>query len=243
MSWEPEKKEVSRLQIGRNDPCWCGSGRKYKHCHLDRENQTPIPFREHSKEIKRKFAAKTCLAPSAWLDKCSGKIVRAHTVPKSGSLQQIAQDGHVYSFVPSLEYVEKNHGPGPTLWGINKASTFSGFCSHHDNTTFAPLEKQVFGGTSEQCFLLGYRALAVELYKKHAASQISSLQNADKGIPLEAQVEFQLIPIKPLQNRAPKASIPGLKPLQVQHTTKCSKNREFDTIRAYVIELRRTHHQ
>jgi uncharacterized protein YecA (UPF0149 family) len=19
---------------GRNDPCWCGSGRKYKHCHL-----------------------------------------------------------------------------------------------------------------------------------------------------------------------------------------------------------------
>jgi hypothetical protein len=20
--------------VGRNDPCWCGSGRKYKHCHL-----------------------------------------------------------------------------------------------------------------------------------------------------------------------------------------------------------------
>jgi hypothetical protein len=21
-------------QLGRNDPCWCGSGKKYKHCHL-----------------------------------------------------------------------------------------------------------------------------------------------------------------------------------------------------------------
>jgi preprotein translocase subunit SecA len=20
-------------QIGRNDPCWCGSGKKYKKCH------------------------------------------------------------------------------------------------------------------------------------------------------------------------------------------------------------------
>ena len=21
------------MKIGRNDPCWCGSGRKYKQCH------------------------------------------------------------------------------------------------------------------------------------------------------------------------------------------------------------------
>jgi preprotein translocase subunit SecA len=34
---EPIRKLV---QIGRNDPCWCGSGKKYKHCHykLDRAN-------------------------------------------------------------------------------------------------------------------------------------------------------------------------------------------------------------
>lgn len=24
-------------KIGRNDPCHCGSGKKYKHCHADRE--------------------------------------------------------------------------------------------------------------------------------------------------------------------------------------------------------------
>ena len=32
--------ETSRIQraepkLGRNEPCWCGSGKKYKKCHLD----------------------------------------------------------------------------------------------------------------------------------------------------------------------------------------------------------------
>ena len=26
-----------RRDLGRNEPCWCGSGRKYKKCHLGRE--------------------------------------------------------------------------------------------------------------------------------------------------------------------------------------------------------------
>jgi preprotein translocase subunit SecA len=24
----------SQRSLGRNDPCWCGSGKKYKHCHM-----------------------------------------------------------------------------------------------------------------------------------------------------------------------------------------------------------------
>jgi hypothetical protein len=27
-------------QIGRNDPCWCGSGKKYKNCHLQRDRES-----------------------------------------------------------------------------------------------------------------------------------------------------------------------------------------------------------
>jgi preprotein translocase subunit SecA len=31
---QPQQRVVSeRDQIGRNDPCWCGSGKKYKRCH------------------------------------------------------------------------------------------------------------------------------------------------------------------------------------------------------------------
>jgi SAM-dependent methyltransferase len=26
---------ISQVRLGRNDPCWCGSTKKYKHCHLD----------------------------------------------------------------------------------------------------------------------------------------------------------------------------------------------------------------
>lgn len=29
--------EAPRPLVGRNDPCWCGSGRKYKKCHLDED--------------------------------------------------------------------------------------------------------------------------------------------------------------------------------------------------------------
>lgn len=30
---------VNERDVGRNDPCWCGSGRKYKHCHLDEDRR------------------------------------------------------------------------------------------------------------------------------------------------------------------------------------------------------------
>ena len=32
---EDETYVRSEPKIGRNDPCWCGSGKKYKKCHLD----------------------------------------------------------------------------------------------------------------------------------------------------------------------------------------------------------------
>jgi uncharacterized protein YecA (UPF0149 family) len=28
---------VNERKIGRNEPCWCGSGKKYKKCHLPLE--------------------------------------------------------------------------------------------------------------------------------------------------------------------------------------------------------------
>lgn len=35
MNWK-KRKEVNKMEKpGRNDPCWCGSGKKYKKCHID----------------------------------------------------------------------------------------------------------------------------------------------------------------------------------------------------------------
>ena len=27
------RKAIQMVKLNRNDPCWCGSGRKYKQCH------------------------------------------------------------------------------------------------------------------------------------------------------------------------------------------------------------------
>jgi SEC-C motif len=32
-------ESVPERKLSRNDPCWCGSGKKYKHCHLRRDTK------------------------------------------------------------------------------------------------------------------------------------------------------------------------------------------------------------
>ncbi len=44
-----------RILPGRNDLCWCDSGRKYKKCHLIKDK---IYFKEHPK--KKRIAKKSC---------------------------------------------------------------------------------------------------------------------------------------------------------------------------------------
>lgn len=177
----------------RNKPCWCGSGKKYKKCHLNRENEEPQNIWELGKSYKKNFNVAKCSAPESFKENCKGKIVRAHTVPKSGSLKQISRNGHVYSYVPSVENLIKNKGQfRPTLLGINKASTFSGFCAYHDRVIFAPIEAEAFVGSPEHCFLLGYRATSREHYTKHAAGEtIPYMARADAGKPYGIQRRIQ----------------------------------------------------
>jgi len=34
-AFSSQSRPVSGSEPARNEPCWCGSGRKYKRCHLD----------------------------------------------------------------------------------------------------------------------------------------------------------------------------------------------------------------
>ena len=36
-----EDEPSRRGKVGRNDPCWCGSGKKYKKCHLLEDEKNP----------------------------------------------------------------------------------------------------------------------------------------------------------------------------------------------------------
>ncbi len=38
----PAAGRPQRPQIGRNDPCWCGSGKKYKKCHLAQDEKEKV---------------------------------------------------------------------------------------------------------------------------------------------------------------------------------------------------------
>ncbi len=48
----PAKGEMPAL-VGRNDPCHCGSGKKYKKCHLSQDE-----------EAERKLLAKAAIPPT-----------------------------------------------------------------------------------------------------------------------------------------------------------------------------------
>jgi len=157
------------LKIGRNDICWCGSGKKFKHCHLGRDTKPKVELYNAEKLLRKSSSKQYCCCPESFKSECSRKIVRAHTVPKSSSLKKIAKNGHLYHLQPDLDLTIKNQGiMEPTNIGVNRASTFTGFCGHHDKQIFSPLEDKNFTNSLEQCFLLFYRAICFSYYQKRA---------------------------------------------------------------------------
>lgn len=177
-----------------NKPCWCGSGKKYKKCHLNRENLSPVNPWEAAKGFRDIFSKGLCSVPESYRSDCSDKIIKAHTVPKSSSLKAIAKDGHVYGLNCSIEALQKHNGRVVCeLIGVNKASTFSGFCSVHDAPLFKAIETEAFSNTPEQCFLLAYRAHAREAYTKKAMSDVIAniMGTLDRGKPHQFQVGLQ----------------------------------------------------
>jgi len=38
----------SAMDLGRNDSCWCGSGKKYKHCHYESDQKYFASLRSSS---------------------------------------------------------------------------------------------------------------------------------------------------------------------------------------------------
>jgi hypothetical protein len=184
-------REVKKL--GRNDPCWCGSGEKYKRCHLNRESAAPLPYK--ALEDAGRVREKRCLHPSAAAGVCD-RIVSAHTIQRSRILQRIVDStGKLLTFFPpQLEFSTGYPRLQLNRVGWRQASTFTGFCARHDSVTFKPLETKPFDENDiEQSFLVGYRALCHEVYTKSALlkSTPAVRRLADRGLSPELQREIQ----------------------------------------------------
>ena len=173
-----------------NELCWCGSGKKWKKCHRDREHQKPVPIgkltADHRAELSRGYY---CLHLQASAATCSSNIIRAHSVQRKGGLIAIAEDGHVISPKRGFEDIIKNDGKiVPKLEGVKSASTFMGFCGFHDDQLFSPIEKSSNVLSKQTAFLLSFRAICYEKFMKDAELRAVEIQrDADKGDPFETQ--------------------------------------------------------
>ena len=173
---------VPRSKMGRNEPCWCGSGKKWKNCHLNRAEARPKNYFEVRKDTRKIYEKGKCLHPSA-PEGCVGGVIRSHTIQRSSALNAIAESGHVMWAREGVERLHQNKGKlVPQKVGVRDASTFRGFCSKHDAEVFLPVEKVPFEFSRENAALLMFRAVSLELYQKRSA--IESLErnlDADAG--------------------------------------------------------------
>ena len=182
------------MKTGRNDKCWCGSGKKFKRCHYGRENETPVSKGEAIGHSQKNASRKYCYAPADLKHECSQKIINAHTVSKSSSLKEIADESnHVLGLKINFANIARNKGELiPEKIGINQASTFKGFCSKHDKSLFSCIEDREFIGDEEQCLALMCRSVAKEIYAKEGGLNTSDFaKNSDKGKSLLGQMLIQ----------------------------------------------------
>lgn len=184
---------TAAMKLGRNDPCWCNSGKKYKKCHLDREKQPAVRPWEVDAQIRGWNRSGQCLHVGATAETiCGRRAIGSHTVPKK-MLTYIARAGHVYGHSASVQDLIKTGGSASVkAIGVNEASVLRVFCEAHDNDAFAPLEREEFTGTDKQCFMLAYRAVCHESFKKSKVlNSIPSMMGFDRGIPIQQQMGVQ----------------------------------------------------
>lgn len=179
------------MKLGRNDPCWCGSGLKFKKCHLEREREKPLPTGAIMDEANKAFIHKKCFHPRASSSTC-GKVIDAHTIQRSTTLNALIDDrNELLTFYPMD--VDRDGALVLHTVGWHKASTFKGFCANHDNTLFASIEQRPFDGNLEQSFMLGYRSICHEIYQKEGALRTKDIfrKKLDRGLPKHIQEIIQ----------------------------------------------------
>jgi hypothetical protein len=123
----------------------------------------------------------------------------------------------------------------PQSIGVNKASTFTGFCRLHDAQTFSLVDQPIDRLTSEHCFLLAYRALCQVIFTKASSFAASStLRQLDRGTSSLVQQEHQQF----CSDRE-FSVMAGLQDLQRDkaHFDRHLLSRNFEPISYYILEL------
>lgn len=178
--------------MGRNERCWCQSGKKFKHCHAIRETLDPVNAFEQEQQLFAELQKAYCSLASTGT--CSSSIVKAHTIQRKGGLAAIAESNHVLTVKPLMkDMIASSGNPQPRKIGLKKASVFPGFCGKHDSEVFKPIEGKSLNLDSQSAFLFSYRAIAYERYSKEAEGRFNEILRAvgDRGQPFWKQAAMQ----------------------------------------------------
>ena len=176
-------------------PCWCASGKKWKFCHKDRAKREPLPFGQVNAERTKFFVTGPCQHPDASATTCSSPTsIKSHTIQRRGGLGAIAENGHVCSTKKAFADLEKRGGQVDLeKIGVGQASTFPGFCSHHDTELFRPVELASSKLDAYSAFLLSLRTITYELATKDSQlrAHVASREFIDYGRSFEQQAMLQ----------------------------------------------------
>lgn len=127
-----------------------------------------IEFNKGISEFKRKSRIKECFYHKK--EECEGDIKQSHSIQKNGRLsileEEVNGNNSIYtftSFTTSANRFVETLDP----IGKSKASTFFGFCDHHDTKLFSDIENFEFDESNKHLFLHSYRSFAHSYHRKH----------------------------------------------------------------------------
>lgn len=167
-----KRTAVSNVKIGRNAPCPCGSGRKHKHCCIGYSFEEIVSQKKLAQALIKADADAQksrrilcCLHPNH--NECSERIIRAHAIQNNRILRKLAENGEVITFNETEHHLFQTNKTA----GRKVATTFTGFCAHHDKILFQEIEDRPFSATEKQVFLFTYRTFAWHLHKKRVQAQ------------------------------------------------------------------------
>jgi hypothetical protein len=143
-----------------------------------------FPLSDYIKTQKQLSNKGRCLHYESGI-RCN-EIIKAHSIQKNRSLSAIANKGHVYRISAHIGSLKRNKGRLTyKKCGINKVSTFLGFCKSHDNELFEPIDNYPLIPTDQQVLLYAYRSLCRELFIKENALELVNNQ-LENGINQKA---------------------------------------------------------
>ncbi|MCQ8183451.1 hypothetical protein NP603_20230 [Methylomonas sp. SURF-1] len=103
------------------------------------------------------------------------EIINAHSIQKNQLLDTVAVDGHVYTVSKNFgDFKDDSSGVPYKKRGIDKVSTFLGFCKRHDNELFEPIDNSRLIPTDQQAFLYAYRSLCRAVFVKENALTLAN---------------------------------------------------------------------